>query len=57
MVISSQLDQNQEEKLIDVLREHKGAIGWTIADIKGISPLICTHKIYLEDIAKPSREM
>ena len=57
MVISSQLDQNQEEKLIDVLREHKGAIGWTIADIKGISPLICTHKIYLEDNAKPSREM
>ena len=57
VVISSQLDQNQEEKLIDVLREHKGAIGWTIADIKGISPLICTHKIYLEDNAKPSREM
>ncbi|KAJ4717067.1 Retrovirus-related Pol polyprotein [Melia azedarach] len=31
--------------------------GWTIADIKGISPLICTHKIYLEDNAKPSRQM
>uniref|UniRef100_A0A2N9GXZ8 Reverse transcriptase domain-containing protein n=1 Tax=Fagus sylvatica TaxID=28930 RepID=A0A2N9GXZ8_FAGSY len=36
---------------------HKGAIGWTIADIKGISPLICTHRIYLEDNVKPSREM
>uniref|UniRef100_A0A2N9HGI3 RNA-directed DNA polymerase n=1 Tax=Fagus sylvatica TaxID=28930 RepID=A0A2N9HGI3_FAGSY len=30
--------------------------GWTIADIKGISPLICTHKIYLEDDCKTSRE-
>ena len=36
---------------------HKNALGWTIADIKGISPLICTHRIYLEENAKPSREM
>ncbi|KAJ6969900.1 hypothetical protein NC653_034455 [Populus alba x Populus x berolinensis] len=36
---------------------HKNALGWTIADIKGISPLICTHMIYLEENAKPSREM
>ena len=36
---------------------HKNALGWTIADRKGISPLICTHKIYLEENAKPSREM
>jgi len=34
-----------------------GVLGWTIADIKGISPLICTHMIYLEENAKPSREM
>ena len=39
-----------------VLRDHKLAKGWTIADIKGISPLICTHKIYLEDDCKTSRE-
>uniref|UniRef100_A0A2N9HHG0 RNA-directed DNA polymerase n=1 Tax=Fagus sylvatica TaxID=28930 RepID=A0A2N9HHG0_FAGSY len=37
-------------------RDHKLALGWTIADIKGISPLICTHKIYLEDDCKTSRE-
>jgi len=36
---------------------HKNALGWTIADIKGISPLICTHMIYLEENAKPYREM
>jgi hypothetical protein len=36
---------------------HKNALGWTIADIKGISPLICSHMIYLEENAKPSREM
>ena len=57
VVISSKLDSLQEGKLLNVLRKHKSAIGWNIADIKGISPLVCTHKIYLEDNAKPSREM
>ena len=28
----------------------------TIADIKGINPLICTHHIYLEDDVNPSRQ-
>jgi hypothetical protein len=36
---------------------HKNALGWTIADIKGINPLICTHRIYLEENAKLSKEM
>ena len=39
-----------------VLREHKTPIGWTIADIKGISPAKCLHQIYLEDKAKPTRD-
>ncbi|KAL5725417.1 hypothetical protein ACHQM5_008564 [Ranunculus cassubicifolius] len=38
VVISSSLDANQEERLLAVLRNHRDAIGWTIADIKGISP-------------------
>jgi len=39
--------------LIHVLTEHKGAIGWSFADFKGISPTICMHRIHLEDDAKP----
>jgi hypothetical protein len=57
VVISSKLNDEQESKLLKILRMHKGAIGWTIAEIKGISPLICTHRIYLEDNVKPFREM
>ncbi|KAJ9562313.1 LOW QUALITY PROTEIN: hypothetical protein OSB04_007473 [Centaurea solstitialis] len=30
------------------VKKHKKAIGWTIADIKGISPSLCQHKINLE---------
>ncbi|RVW44287.1 Retrovirus-related Pol polyprotein from transposon 17.6 [Vitis vinifera] len=34
----------------------KKAIGWQISDLKGISPLVCTHHIYMEDDAKPVRQ-
>ncbi|KAL4303616.1 hypothetical protein GQ457_10G009870 [Hibiscus cannabinus] len=44
----------QEERLITTLRQHKEALGWTIADIKGISPTICMHKILLDDNHKPT---
>ncbi|XP_022892007.1 uncharacterized protein LOC111406875 [Olea europaea var. sylvestris] len=30
--------------------------GWTITDIKGISPLICSHIIHLEEGTNPRRE-
>jgi hypothetical protein len=56
VIIASDLPIAQEEKLLDVLREHKEAIGWTIEDIKGISPSVVMHKIHLEEDAKPSRE-
>jgi hypothetical protein len=56
VIIASDLVDAQEEKLLDVLREHKEAIGWTIEDIKGISPSVVMHKIHLEENAKPSRE-
>ncbi|XP_070015040.1 uncharacterized protein [Nicotiana sylvestris] len=44
------------EQFLQVLTECKTAIGWTIADIKGISPAFYMHKILLEDGHKPSRE-
>ncbi|GJT86555.1 reverse transcriptase domain-containing protein [Tanacetum coccineum] len=32
---------------------HKRAIAWKISDIKGINPQFCTHKILMEENAKP----
>lgn len=46
----------QEEKLFRVLREQRPTIAWTIANIKGINPSYCKHKILLEDNHKPSVE-
>ncbi|BBH05336.1 plant U-box 23 [Prunus dulcis] len=50
------LPPQREDKLIRVLREHKTALGWTIADIRGISPTKCMHRIFLEGESKPTRE-
>ncbi|CAN6560251.1 unnamed protein product [Malus baccata var. baccata] len=56
VIVSSSLTAIEEEKLIRVLKEHKTAIGWTLADIRGISPTTCMHRILLEEGATPSRE-
>ncbi|CAN6552261.1 unnamed protein product [Malus baccata var. baccata] len=55
-IISSSLTEQEEEKLVQVLKEFKSALGWTLADIKGISPTTCMHHIFLEEGAKPTRE-
>ena len=56
VVISSSLTTPQEISLLEVLKRCKRAIGWQISDLKGISPLVCTHHIYMEEEAKPIRQ-
>ncbi|KAM1546394.1 hypothetical protein FF1_046678 [Malus domestica] len=51
-----QSKNEEEEKLVRVLKEFKSALGWTLAYIKGISPTTCMHHIFLEERAKPTRE-
>ncbi|XP_070004694.1 uncharacterized protein [Nicotiana sylvestris] len=48
VIISFVLLAMQVEQLLQVLQECKTAIGWTMADIKGISPAFCMQKILLE---------
>ncbi|RVW85950.1 Retrovirus-related Pol polyprotein from transposon 17.6 [Vitis vinifera] len=57
VVISSSLTSHQENCLMEVLKRCKKAIGWQISDLKGISPLVCTHHIYMEEEAKPIRQL
>jgi len=56
IIIASHLMEKQEEDLLAVLRENREAIGWTIADSKGISPSIIQHHIHLIEEAKPKQE-
>ncbi|GJY50473.1 putative reverse transcriptase domain-containing protein [Tanacetum coccineum] len=52
VIISSLLSSQEKELLLDVLTKHKSALAWKVADIKGISPSFCTHKILMEDSFK-----
>ena len=45
VIIAKGLINAQEEKLVKLLCDHKTAIGWTLADIKGISPSMCMHHV------------
>ena len=56
VIISSDLDDGQEQELLNVLREHKEVIKWSIGDIKGIKSVVVMHKIHLEENAKTSHE-
>ncbi|GJW41402.1 reverse transcriptase domain-containing protein [Tanacetum coccineum] len=53
VVISSTLSATEKTKFLKVLRNHKGAIFWSIADIKGIDSSFRTQKILMEDPFKP----
>ncbi|XP_073057250.1 uncharacterized protein [Primulina eburnea] len=53
VIISSSLTLDEKEKLLSVLRKFKTAFGWSISDIKGISPTICMHRILMEESYTP----
>ena len=53
VIISANLSEHEEERLLKVLRKHRAAIGYTLDDLKGISPTLCQHKINMEPDAKP----
>ena len=56
VIILADLDPKQEGELLSVLDENKEALGWTMTDIKGISPSIVQHRIHLREDAKPTRD-
>ena len=54
VIVAAELTEVETDKLLRVLRKHMRAIGWTLADIKGISPSTVMHRILMEDDARPS---
>ena len=56
VIILASLTATEEDKLLRVLRDHKNALGWSLADLKGIRPFMCMNRILLEDGHKPSVE-
>ncbi|XP_070005671.1 uncharacterized protein [Nicotiana sylvestris] len=55
LIFDCEIDYEVDSTLV-VLKKRKKAIRWTLADIRGISPVFFMHKINLEEGAKPSIE-
>ena len=56
VIITDDLTEENEQKLIKILTKHKEEMAWLVEDLKGISPSICMHKILFEENAKTSIE-
>jgi hypothetical protein len=53
VIASDELSPEENEKLLILLKKHRKVIGYSINDLKGISPAFCTHRIPMEDQCKP----
>ena len=56
VIISSHLNDGEEEDHKAILIKHREAIGWTMTDIKGLSLTIVQHHIHLNEEATPKRD-
>jgi hypothetical protein len=51
--VSDELSPEENEKLLNLLKKHRKVIGYSINDLKGVSPAFCTHRIPMKDQCKP----
>ena len=56
MIRSDKLPQEESLCLLTVLEKHRSAFGYSLQDLKGISPALCTHHIPTDLDSIPSRE-
>jgi hypothetical protein len=53
VIVSDELSPEKNEKLLILLKKQRKVIGYSINDLKGISPAFCTHHIPMVDQCKP----
>ncbi|XP_048604755.1 uncharacterized protein LOC125582220 [Brassica napus] len=56
VIVSSELTESELSELLRTLKRFRKAIGYSLDDIKGISPSLCMHRIHLEDESMTSIE-
>jgi hypothetical protein len=56
MIITDKLSQEEFLRLLTVLEKHHFALGYSLQDLKGISPAICNHHIPRDPDSIPFRE-
>jgi hypothetical protein len=53
VIVSDELSPAEIEKLLNLLKRHRKVTGYSINDLKVLSPAFCTHHIPMEDQCKP----
>src|SRR3989337_468273 len=53
VIISANISEHEEKRLLKTLKKHRATIGYTLDDLKGISPTLGQHNINMEPDAKP----
>jgi hypothetical protein len=53
VIVSDELSPEENEKLLNLLKKHRKVIGYSINDLKGLSPAFCTHRKPMADQCKP----
>ena len=56
VIISDKLSDEEIAKLIAVLEKHRAIFGYSLQDLKGMSPTLWTHRIPIDPSKTPSRE-
>ena len=46
VIINANLSEHEEEILLKTLKKHRATIGYTLDDVKGISPTLCQHNFF-----------
>jgi hypothetical protein len=56
IIISDMLSNKETSKLIAILEKHRLVFGYSLQDLKGISPTLSTHRIPIDPASTPSCE-
>ena len=56
VIISDKLSEDETLWLLTILEKHRSAFGYSLEDLNGISPALCTHRIPIDPAYPPSRE-
>jgi uncharacterized protein YejL (UPF0352 family) len=56
IIISDKLSDEEISKLIAILEKHRSVFGYSLQDLKRISPTLCTHRIPIDLASTSTRE-
>jgi hypothetical protein len=56
VIISDKLSNDETRRLVPTVEKYRSVIGYSLKNLKGISPSLCTHRIPMVQDHKPVRE-